>query len=445
MLKRMPTGRYSPLRRTLVKLTFRSASMFSSAFTKTYTSNSALPKLSTMDKKKNYWPRIIFSLLAGVLIVGAGIVVNGVLTAMKPEQARRDLPQRIKPVETMTVLNAPVKSSLGVQGRLEAYNKISLFTEVGGMVLETGKPFKKGVYFKKGETLMRIDNAEARLTLQSQKATLLNGIATIMPDLKIDYPESFATWQTYLSGFDVDKRLPELPTARNEREKLFIAGRNLYSQYYAIQSLEERLGKYTLRAPFSGVLTNTIIDQGAVIRPGQELGELMATGFYELVATVPLSDLDFLRPGGEVMLYSEDIEGKWKGKISRISDQIDANTQTVNVYVGVSGKGLREGMYLRGEADARTIVDAVEIDRDLLVDQREVYVVENDTLLKLVPVTIRKLNRETAVVSGLRNGMQLVRTSVTGAYDGMRVKLKGAEEPVKAAKAETGEGVPVSK
>jgi len=395
-------------------------------------------------RTKNYWPRIIFSIIVGALLIYLGFFLYGFLASMKPDQVQRDVPKRIKEVETQAVVNAPVSTSLSVQGRLEAYSKISLFTEVGGMVLETGKPFKKGVYFGKGETLMRIDDAEARLTLQSQKATLLNGIATIMPDLKIDYPESFEAWQQYLSAYDVNKDIPALPTPANDREKLFVAGRNLYTQYYAIQSLEERLKKYTLRAPFSGVLTTTEVDQGAIIRPGQQLGELMATGYYELVATVPLSDLDFLKVGSKVVLTSEDIDGEWSGKIRRISDQIDANTQTVNVYVGVSGKGLREGMYLRGEADARTIVDAVEVDRDLLIDQGEVYVVENDTLLRLVPVTVRKFNRETAVISGLPNGTKLLMSEVAGAYDGMRVRQKGTA-PAKAAAQPATDGEPMSR
>lgn len=395
--------------------------------------------------KKNYLPRIIFSFIAGVLILGAGFYGNKKLASMKPEKAQREIPKRIKSVETLVVSNQPISTTLGVQGRLEAYNKISLFTEVGGLVLETGKPFKKGVYFRKGETLLRIDDAEARLSLQSQKATLLNGVAMMMPDLKIDYPESFAAWNTYLSDFDVNKSIPAMPTAVNQREKLFVAGRNLYTQYYAIQSLEERLSKYTLRAPFSGVLTSTAVDQGAVIRTGQQLGELMATGYYEMVATVPLSDLDFLKPGGEVMLSSEDIDGKWNGKIKRISDQIDANTQTVNVYIGVSGKGLREGMYLRGEADAKTIVNAVEINRGLLVDQQDVYVVKNDTLLQLVPINVRKFNRETVIVSGLPDGTRLLTSNVAGAYDGMRVKLAGKEDNQKAADAAPAVGKPVSK
>ncbi len=397
--------------------------------------------------KPNYLPRIIFSTLIGLVLLAAGYKGMGYLASLKPEPFKKEIPKRIKSVVADIVQNKALASQLEVQGRLEAYNKIALFTEVGGSVLETGKPFKKGVYFSKGETMLKIDDAEARLNLQSQKATLLNGIATSMPDLKIDYPESFATWESYLANFDLDAPIKALPTPLDQREKLFIAGRNLYTQYYAIKSVEERLSKYLLLAPFSGVLTTTAVDRGAVVRPGQQLGELMATGFYEMVATVPLSDLDFLKVGNKVDLFSEDIDGQWHGKIRRISDQIDPLTQTVNVFIGVSGKELREGMFLRGAADARTLENVVEIDRDLLIDEQEVYVIKNDTLLALVPVTVLKFNRKSVIVSGLPNGTKLLTSDVAGAYDGMRVQLKGTEEKRTTAEQQAGgvSTIPISK
>lgn len=377
--------------------------------------------------------RILISLL-GLGIIAGGYFGMQYLTAQKAPAAKREIPKRIKSVETMAIENKAIATELDVQGRLEAYNKIALFSEVGGAVEATGRPFKKGTYFRKGDVLIRIDDEEAQLNLQSQKASLMNAIASIMPDLKIDYSESFEGWETYLSNFDVDAPIKTLPTAKNQREKLFIASQNLYTQYYTIKSVEERLRKYTLYAPFSGVLTSTAIDQGAVVRAGQQLGELMATGFYEMVATVPLSQLDYLKPGGQVALYSEDLDGKWTGKIRRISDQIDPGSQTVNVYIGVSGKHLREGMYLRGQADARTIPNVVEIDRDLLLNEREVYVVESDTLLKLHPVTVEKFNRKTVIVSGLPNGTKLLTNEVAGAFDGMRVKSGKEASRKKSAK-----------
>jgi multidrug efflux pump subunit AcrA (membrane-fusion protein) len=365
-------------------------------------------------------------------LLGLGIIVLGYfgmtyLIGLKEDPPKREVPKRVKVVETRRVTNADLATTLTVQGRLQAYNKIDLYSEVGGTVEETGRPLKEGTYFGKGNVILRIDDDEARLNLQAQKATLLNSIAQIMPDLKIDYPESFARWETYLDAYSVDDELPPLPEPAGQQERLFVAGRNLYSQYYQIKSAEERLSKYMLYAPFSGVLTEVMIDRGAVVRAGQQLGTLMATGFYELVATVPLSDLNYLETGRKVELYSEDIAGNWTGEIRRISNQIDAGTQTVEVYIGVSGKELREGMYLRGDAAARTLENVVEIDRTLLIDDNQVYVVRNDTLLGLQPVTVRKTDRYSALVSGLADGTELVTSTVAGAFDGMRVKIQTTE------------------
>jgi len=354
------------------------------------------------------------------LILAGGYYGFKKLGNMKEEPVKKEIPKRIKTVDVEPVTNTKIATTLDVQGRLEAYNKIALFSEMGGAI-KTSKPFKKGTYFSKGEVMLRIDDVEVRLNLQAQKATLMNAVATMMPDLKIDYTESFPAWEKYLTAFDVDTPIKAMPEPANQREKLFVAGRNLFTQ-------------------FSGVLTTAAINEGAVIRPGQQLGELMATGYYEMVATVPLSQLNFLKPGGSVKLTSEDIDGSWTGKVRRISDQIDPSSQTVDVFIGVSGKGLREGMYLRGAAAARTLADVVEIDRDLLLNEREVYVVKNDTLLMLHPVTVKKFNRETVLVSGLPNGAKLLTSTVAGAFDGMRVRLKGMER-----KRKTAEGAPKEK
>ena len=360
--------------------------------------------------------------IVGLLILAAGYFGMNAIADSKEEPPKREAPRLVRSVQTRTVSNGSIDATLDLQGRLQAYNKITLFSEVGGLVRETGRPFKVGTYFPKGGVLLRIDNDEARLNLQAQKAQLMTGIAQVMPDLKIDYPEVFPAWERYLADFSTEGSLPELPEVEDRSARLFLSGRNLYTQYYQIKSAEDRLAKYTVYAPFSGVLTSTNIDQGAVVRVGQQLGELMATGYYELVATVPLSQINYLREGSSVNLYSEDLGEEWSGKIRRIGDQIDPGSQTVNVYIGVSGKGLREGMYLRGGAKTSPIADAAEIDRDLLIDEREVYVVEQDSILRLLPVQVAKYNQETAIVRGLPDGTQLLTSDVAGAFDGMIVR-----------------------
>ena len=393
--------------------------------------------MNPANMTKQPWYTLVLKFLIGTLVVFLGYLGMNYLIEMKEEPPKRAIPERIKTVEVTEVSNRNLSAKLDVQGRLQAYKKIDLYAEVGGAVQETGRPFKEGTYFREGQVLLRIDNNEARYSLQSQKAALMNSIADMMPDLKIDYPNSFRGWNDYLLAFDVDRAIAALPEATDQSEKLFVAGRNLYSQYYTIKSVEDRLSKYTLLAPFSGVLTTTAIDEGAIVRPGQQLGTLMATGYYELIATVPLSELNYLKPGGKVRLYSEDVDGEWVGTVRRISDQIDPSSQTVDVFVGVSGRDLREGMYLRGEADARTIENVVELDRDHLVDERDVFVVEADTLLRRVPIVVRKSNRETVIVSGLPDGAKVLSSNVAGAYDGMRVRIDGQEPEGPPATATT--------
>lgn len=360
------------------------------------------------------------SIVGAVIVIFAAIGGQNYLASKKKDAPRKEVTINIKQAETMPAQLASISTTLDVEGQLSAFDKVEIYSEIGGMVESSGRTFKVGTYFPKGSALLQIDDSEARLALLAQKSTLLNAIAQAMPDLKIDYAESFPAWEAYLNAFDVEQPIQALPAPKTDQEKRFIATRNLYTQYYNIKSQEERLDKYTLHAPFGGVLTAADVQVGTVIRTGQKLGELMANGNYELVATVPLSDLNYLKNGSEVTLSSEDIEGTWQGRVKRISDQIDPGSQTVQVFISVNGKDLREGMYMRGEVASRQVEDAMRIPRDLLVDQKGVYVVQ-DSLLQLRSVNVIKMEAETVIVTGLSGQEQLLANPLPGAFDGMRV------------------------
>lgn len=367
--------------------------------------------------------RLTIVLAIGIL-VGAFFVSKYLQVSSKPPR-QAPPPTPAPQVKVMTAQNSAVSSTLDVQGALIAFDKIDLFTEVSGTLVGSDKPFKIGSYFPKGSVLIKIDETEAKLNLLAQKSTLLNSITQLMPDLKIDYTESFQQWKNYLDEFDVEKSLKPFPEALNEQEKYFIASRNLLSQYYTIQSAEERLRKFVVRAPFSGVITQTSIQPGALVRSGQKLGELMNTGNYELQVTVPLSDLAYLSKGSRVSLASRDIEGSWTGTVRRINDQVDAGTQTVKVFIAVSGKKLREGMYMLGEVNAKPIQDAISIPRDLLINQNAVYAIHNNSL-ELRPVEVVKVTENAAIVRGIDDGTLLLNEKLPNAFDGMQVRTSEA-------------------
>ena len=372
----------------------------------------------------NIITRQISIVAALLLLLGSAYYFKKLSDQKKPPKEAPKKAALIQSVESFSIKKGEVVSSLEIQGRLKAFNKIDLFSEVSGTLESTTKPFKVGSYFEKGSILLRIDDDEARLNLLAQKSSLENLITEMMPDLKIDYPQSFQQWKNYLDQFDVNQSIKEFPPPINDAEKFLISSQNLHNQYYNIRSAETRLNKYAITAPFSGVLTQTSINAGSLIRAGQKLGELMNTYSYELEATVSMQDLKSIKIGNTVKLHSDNLEGQWTGKVKRISDQIDPSTQSVIVFISVSGKNLREGMYLRGDITAGNISNAIEIPRNLLVDQKAVYTIQGDSLLVLQNIDLIRINGTKAIIQGVEDNAFLLKEILPGMYDGMKVEVR---------------------
>lgn len=361
---------------------------------------------------------IIFLISAAIIVVS--LISAGVLKNSKKPQNRNEVTASVKTVATLKVRNSDVQTTIPVTGKLVAEDRVEVYAEVNGGLKPQGKAFKEGNTFSKGDVLLRMDDTEFRMNILSQKSSLLNSFTQLLPDIKIDFPESFEKWNSYLKDFTIEGALPALPEISNEKEKYFLASRNIFGQYYSIKSLEETLSKYTIRAPFNGVVVQSTIDPGTNVRVGQKLGEFISPSSYELEVAVNLKDIDLLKVGDVVELTSPDVAGKWNGKIKRISKKLDDATQTVRVFVAVSGNGLKEGMYLAGEIESDVIADAMEIDRKLLIDGEAVFIV-NDGALSLRNVEVVKYGAGTVIVKGLPEGADLLGSTLVGAYSGMPV------------------------
>jgi hypothetical protein len=121
---------------------------------------------------------------------------------------------------------------------------------------------------------------------------------------------------------------------------------------------------------------------------------------------------------------------QWSGHIIRINGKVNPAMQTVQVFIQVSGDGLKEGMYLEAWMNGQEKTNAYEVPRNLLVDDHQLYTVE-DGALKLVPVEPVHFNQNTVIVKGLENGAQLISKAVPGAYAGMMVVLDEVENSAK--------------
>jgi membrane fusion protein (multidrug efflux system) len=359
------------------------------------------------------------SIILGIIVVVVGIIISKLMQG-SDEVTGPKISFRSKLVEATPANLGAIPIQIVVSGRLEAINRLEIYSEVSG-VLQT-KNFNAGQYFSAGQAIATMEDSEFRTQLSAQRSSFMALVSQVLPDLSLDYPTAFPAWKAFLQNINAKSSLPALPSLDNEQLKQFISGRNILSNYYTIQSQEARLRKHRITAPYSGVLSEANIDPGTLVRAGQKIGTFVSQGSYELEAPVAKNDLKHLRVGNKVRLNSSELDKEFIGVVSRINNTINPTTQMVSVFLKVSGKELKEGLYLKAVIDGGTESGALAINRNVLVDGQAIYTVSADSTLQLTPVTVVSFTEETAIIKGVPKGILIPNNAVSGAFEGMKVE-----------------------
>ncbi len=364
-----------------------------------------------------------------ILAIGVAILIGAVLLSQllagqanqqSSSEGQQETSTRARAVATKEVAVGDVQAYIDITGRLQAEDRIDIFAEVSGVLQPTRIDFKVGNTFPRGALLLRIDDSEARQSLRAAKSSFVNTLASVIPDLEIDFPEASEKWNQYLLNFDVNDPIPELPEPESKRIKLFLTAREVYTQYYNILQSEERLDKYRIYAPFTGTLTEASINQGTLVRGGQKLGEFIRSGVYELETAVSTDEIPYVAVGDSVMLSAINMGKNYVGEIVRINDQIETNTQTVKLFVRLADPSLKAGMYMEGRIKGRLFDNATELRRDILVNDENVFVLRDSTAV-LQAVTTLKTSDTTAIVRGLDEGATVITENNLASFEGTKV------------------------
>jgi len=368
--------------------------------------------------------RSIVSAIIALGIYFAGSYMADYFGSRKSPVRQMSIKETRKAVKVNQVEYKSRELSLNGLGRVISESAIDLVTEIQGTIQSGAVLLKRGQRFRKGQILFKVDDTEARYNLSSQKSDFLTAIAGILPDIKVDYAPEFDKWNDYLASINVEKDLPPFPEINNAKEKVFLSTRNILRQYYSIKSTEERLSKYIITAPFSGSYQDVLLEVGSVVNPGNRVARIARSNRLELEVPFKTDDIEFLKNGTKVSVKSEDAESSWNGRISRIGSSLDPTTQSLNVYIQFNPGSTKiyEGQYLRVDVPITRTKNVMEIPRNAVLNRNEVYVVI-DSVLKIRPIQVEKLNKETIFFSGLDAGAYVVVEPLLSAREDMPVKM----------------------
>ena len=139
-----------------------------------------------------------FRFILGLSIFSLGTLLMYSLIGMK-ESPSVIIPETLpRSVKSAKVFNEDNEPRIPVEGKVEAWQRIDLFSEVNGVLNLGGKEFREGVSFKEGEVILALDDSEARLSLKSTMAQFLQSTSGILSTIKVDFPDRIHEWEDYV-------------------------------------------------------------------------------------------------------------------------------------------------------------------------------------------------------------------------------------------------------
>ena len=365
--------------------------------------------------------------LAGMAILALGVFAMNGLIGMKTLPPVKPSPAVVPSVMVQRVQPDTLVPTVDIEGRVRSLNRMTVLSEVSGMVPVGGKEFRDGVRFAKGEVMLQLDGSESEANLVAQRSQWLQVLAGSLADLQLDFPERAATWEAYVKGLDVKQKVAPLPVAETDRERLYLNGKGIVSGYHAIRSAEARLDKFEVRAPFAGAITGASVEPGSMVRAAQPLGTLVGTSAFEIKSAVHARHLGRLAVGNAVSFVQEDGRPVAVGTVVRISGTVDVATQSASVFsqvMALEDEVLRDGRYLSGVVSLSPVFNAVRLNAELVqeIGEASVLILEGQRLSRQ-PVTVLHWDGDEAIVAGLEPDTPLLAAPVSGTHEGMLVNV----------------------
>jgi len=366
---------------------------------------------------------ILFSIVASISYktgMEYGVSNAETIRSSKAETTEKH-EQQIKSVLVAKVKNTNIKNQITSSGRVVSLNNITISSEVQGRLIGRNT-FKKGTEIKKGNIIFSVKNTDLKLLIDAKKSNLMSLVSSILADIRLDFNSEYEKWDNFFHAIDLNNHLPELPKMSSSKEKNYIISRKILAEYLSIKSDEEKLRKYTVLAPFDGIITKSYSDVGGNVNPGSPVVDFIRKGEMEVELTVNTSEIKFINIGDAVS-FTDNGE-IYSGQIIRKGKFVNTNTQNISVFTSITNdaNSLYNGMYLNATITTKATEDVFKLARRAIFENNKVFTVDSTNKLKIKEVNIISYQGDEVIIDNIENKTLIVSEPLINAKEGITVK-----------------------
>jgi membrane fusion protein (multidrug efflux system) len=296
-------------------------------------------------------------------------------------------------------------------GTLRPYYEVKLYTMESGYVRSITKDIGDPV--KANEVIVRLENPEIQRKYQEVQAQF---------NVKKSIHERLAS---------IYEQTPDLTTI----EQLEVAKAEFESSKARLAAIKDQLGFLTVRAPFSGIITERYVDHGDLVQSGlsqtsaQPLVDVMDISRLRLNIHLPESEVSSVQVGDSLSAIFPEFTGKeFQATISRIANALNRNTKTMRVEVDIVNKDLqlKPGMYARVELTLKSSPNTLSVPHPAISVEKNQYciykVLDGKIERQIVQLGLQNKNFVEILNSQLTPDDQVVVTGKQLISPGMNVK-----------------------
>lgn len=362
--------------------------------------------------------------LAGLVAAAGAAAFFLVLETSERESEAAD-PRTAPPLVRVAEAKRTEAAERSFTGTVASRVQSNLGFRVSGKIVE--RLVDAGQQVKQGQALMRIDETDLQLALTAKRNTV-NAARAVLTQVQAD-EKRYAT--LVKNGLAATQQRYEQAKAALDTAAAQLAAAE------ADAEVAENAASYTvLVADSDGTVVDTLADPGQVVAAGQTVIQLAQAGPREAVIWLP----ETLRPdvGSEAQASVYGNHGlSGEARLRQISDSADPQTRTYEARYVLEGAAasapLGSTVTIKMSDANRQSEVAVPVAAILDDGNRTgVWAINNVTsTVNFTPVEIKRIGDETAFVTGITSGQQIVALGAHLLQDGAIVRTGVQQEVAK--------------
>jgi multidrug efflux system membrane fusion protein len=331
-------------------------------------------------------------------------------------------------------------------GAVQAFNTVSVKSRVEGNITQVA--YKEGQDVKAGDLLVQIDPRpyqaaldQATANQEKDQATLANDQLNLKRDAAIVGNNLAVTQQQY----------------DNQKAKVASDQATVDADKAQVESAKVNLDYTSIRSPITGRTGRRQIDIGNLVEANGSTPLVVVTQMKPIYVTFSLPGSDLTRIREEMAKHEltvaafnvDDNKQIAEGALTLIDNQVDQTTGMVTLKATYANGDeiLWPGAFVNAHLVLNTVKDGVTVPSAAVQMGPAgafVYVVQDNSTVKAIPVTVTQVERNTALIGkGLNANDKVVVSGQNGLYPDAKVAMQdGAPGQMNAKEPEIGpEGV----